>query len=73
MRLPKTLKDLMDKTQNPKFFWNRSRICAPFLTWKLYEANSSKIWIESKQNKTNENQWHILLFYMFNIYQSYLK
>ena len=36
---------VMEKTQNPKFFWNRSRICAPFLTWKLYEANSSKIWI----------------------------
>ena len=26
------LKDLMEKTHNPKFFWNRSRICAPFLT-----------------------------------------
>ena len=64
MRLPKNLKDLMEKTQNPIFFLNWSRICAPFLTWKLYEANSSKIWIESKQIKTNENQWRFWSFYI---------
>ena len=31
------------------------------LTWKLNEAISSKIWIESKQSETNENQWRFLI------------
>ena len=34
------------------------------LTWKINEAISSKIWIESKQIKTNENQWRFWSFYI---------
>ena len=36
----------------------------PQLTWKLNEAISPKIWIESKQIKTNQNQWLFLSFYI---------
>ena len=41
-----------------------SRNGAPFLTWKLYEANSLKIWIKLKQIKINENQWRFLFLYI---------
>ena len=34
------------------------------LIWKLNEVISSKIWLETKQIKTNENQWRFLLFYI---------
>ena len=34
------------------------------LTWKFNEANTSKIWIKSKQIKTNENQWRFWSFYI---------
>ena len=50
-------------TKSKKFLKSVQNWCAQ-LTWKLNEANSSKIWIESKQIKTNENQWHFLSFYI---------
>ena len=36
----------------------------PQVTWKLNEAIFPKIWIESKQIKTNENQLFFLSFYI---------
>ena len=53
-----------EKNTKPKNFLKSVQNLCPFLTWKLYEANSSKIWIESKQIKTNENQWRFWLFYI---------
>ena len=39
------------------------------LTWKFNEANSSKIWIKSKQIKINENQWHFWSFYILSLFR----
>ena len=62
MRLPKNLKDLMEKTQNPKFFFNRSRIgAASSLKSSMkrflgrFESNQNR----SKQMKIND------VFYRF--------
>ena len=47
--LPKNLKDLMEKTQNPKFFWNQSRIGAAS---SLVSSMKHFFWrFESYQNK----------------------
>ena len=57
MRLTQNLKDLMEKTQNPKIFWNRFRIGAASslessmkqILWR-FESNKKK----SKQMKIND-------------------
>ena len=43
-----------EKNTKSKIFLKSVQNLCPFLTWKLYEANSSKIWIESKQMKIND-------------------
>ena len=48
------------KSQNPNFFLPWSRNWCVQLTWKLNEAISLKIWLESKQIKTN--QWGFFRF-----------
>ena len=50
-------------TKSKIFLKSVQNLCAQ-LTWKLNEADSSKIWIESKQIKTNENQWRFWSFYI---------
>ena len=53
------LKDLREKTQNPKSFWNRSRICA-----SCSLESSMKHFKDLNQIKTNENQWRLWSFYI---------
>ena len=52
MRLPKYLKDLMEKTQNPKKILNRSRIGVP----SSLESSMKRILrrFESNQNKSKQ-------------------
>ena len=45
------------KNTNSKKFLKSVKDWCGQLTWKINEAISSKIWIESKQIKANENQW----------------
>ena len=52
------------KIPKSKFFLPSVKNWCPQLSWKLNEAISRKIWIESKQIKTNENQWRFLFFYI---------
>ena len=47
-----------------KTFLTSVKNLCPQLTWKLDEAISSKIWLKSKQIKTNENQWRFWSFYI---------
>ena len=54
---PKCERSNRKSTKSKKFLKSVKNWCGQ-LTWKLNEAISSKIWIESKQIKTNENQWH---------------
>ena len=75
-RKPKHLKDLIKKFQNPFFFYLGQELVTPAhlkaqwsnfledLNWKLNEAFSWKIWIESKQIKTNQNKEKSMMFFI---------
>ena len=52
-RLTQNLKEVMEKHKIQFFSKSVQNWCSE-LTWKLNEANSSKIWIESKQIKIND-------------------
>ena len=60
---PKIEKPNKKNTKSKNYLKSVKNWCVQ-LTWKLNEAISSKIWIESKQIKTNENQWRFLSFYI---------
>ena len=62
-----------DKNTKSKNFLKSIKNWCLQLTWKLNEAISSKIWIESKQIKTNENQWRLWSFYILSLKQCYIK
>ena len=59
MLLSKNLKDLMEKVQNPKIFWNRSRIGAPSsLESSMKQKDLTRI-------KTNQSKWKSMTVLIF--------